>query len=134
MASSRYGWLVASVEVVGWALEGGEVMVKPPGLEMPGTKTSSHCPGRNYMRRTWSALLYVYRARAAGGEAGGCGGLSAGLDSTADCAASIINTRVLDSADSSVMQGSCDFGRQGAACVHLDAGSRLRDVEAEGAN
>lgn len=30
-----------------WALEGAEVMVNPPGLLMPGTKTSSHWPGRN---------------------------------------------------------------------------------------
>lgn len=29
------------------ALEGGDVMVKPPGFSIPGTKTSSHWPGRN---------------------------------------------------------------------------------------
>ncbi len=32
---------------VNWAAIGVDVMVKPPGLGMPGTWTSSHCPGRN---------------------------------------------------------------------------------------
>jgi hypothetical protein len=32
---------------VGWRREGGEVMVKPPGLEIEGMWTSSHWPGRN---------------------------------------------------------------------------------------
>lgn len=30
------------------------MIVKPPGLLMPGTKTSSHCPGRN-----WSSWVNV---------------------------------------------------------------------------
>lgn len=34
-----------------WAFEGEEVMVKPPGLLIPGTKTSSHWPGRNWSSR-----------------------------------------------------------------------------------
>jgi len=33
------------------AEEGGDVMVKPPGRDNEGTKTSSHWPGRNC---TWS--------------------------------------------------------------------------------
>lgn len=32
----------------GTACKGADVMVKPPGLGRPGTKTSSHCPGRNF--------------------------------------------------------------------------------------
>ena len=32
----------------GAAVEGAEVMVKPPALGMPGIKVSSHWPGRNW--------------------------------------------------------------------------------------
>lgn len=64
IASSRYGG--APLEVVRPALEGGEVIVKPPGLGIPGTKTSSHCPGRNWTRRkellVYSGLWYYVLA------------------------------------------------------------------------
>lgn len=51
-ASSRYGDSLTTVAAAScWggslALDGGDVIVKPPGLSMPGTKTSSHWPGRN---------------------------------------------------------------------------------------
>lgn len=60
-ASSRYGGgdlgFVASLlepeaAAAALAFDGGEVRVKPPGLGMPGTKTSSHCPGRNWRMRS----------------------------------------------------------------------------------
>lgn len=48
IASSKNGGLIDE-EVRADATEGGEVIVKPPGLWMPGTWTSSHCPARNYV-------------------------------------------------------------------------------------
>ena len=41
MASSRY-------DEGGSSRDGGDVMVKPPALETPGAKTSSHWPGKNF--------------------------------------------------------------------------------------
>lgn len=45
IASSKYG--ACSGSACGNASRGLEVMVKPPAFSTPGTKTSSHWPGRN---------------------------------------------------------------------------------------
>lgn len=42
------GAAAVALTVEALAFEGVEVMVNPPGLSIPGTKTSSHWPGRNY--------------------------------------------------------------------------------------
>jgi hypothetical protein len=46
MASSRKSLDLVS-EYEGTASRGDDVIVKPPAFAMPGTCTSSHCPGRN---------------------------------------------------------------------------------------
>lgn len=43
------------------ALDGGEVMVKPPALGTCGTNTSSHCPGRNCDVLECAAIVGVVR-------------------------------------------------------------------------
>lgn len=51
-----------------WAFEGAEVMVKPPGLLIPGTKTSSHWPGRNCSSRTGASDVVLSTSWAQRGE------------------------------------------------------------------
>ena len=46
-ASSMWPGVGGFVFLEGMAEDGGEVMVKPPALGMPGMKVSSHWPGRN---------------------------------------------------------------------------------------
>lgn len=62
MASSIYR-SVDLLEVT--ALDGDEVMVKPPALAMPGQNASTHWPGRNLSvsRCRWRQFLLAYREK-----------------------------------------------------------------------
>lgn len=58
------GVVVAGGTGLFWAFEGAEVMVKPPGLLIPGTKTSSHWPGRNFSSRIGMSDVALSTSRA----------------------------------------------------------------------